>query len=741
MSAVANKVDNLRKRAITSAGFGHIEPHPPPRTSPAYDLNLATLASRVLYRSGLDPSGSGGPLLILCAAAFPDTRYVDYNKLLPYVLSELPGDEELLGGMGYSVVFFAGGGGEKPGGETYGPLSPGVQGAEGTTIGGKWNRPAWSWSLQAYNLLSRAVRKNIRKLWIVHERAWVRILFEAAQTVVSPKFKKKVVHVNSLSELATHIPLQSLNIPPQVYLHDRKINPIITVPNHPPPMFGVQPFPPGEIEPTLPLVLIESSRYIKSTHLKTEGLFRISCSMQLLEIVREAYDRGQYMRSYDYGPHVAAGLIKLYYRSLPEPLIPKRYYRELPEKCKTPEGIKALLTAHEREGGLPSTSRILLTRHLLPLLAAVAAHSSVNKMTPENLAICVSPSLVRSEDPLMDITISRGSVCQLIKHGVEHIDEVSKGKQTMRQGKRELNTKKDLGKLIILDDEGDGWEVAGKEKGLGGGEQEEIPPPLPRRRTEAGGEEQQEVPPTLPKRLTTVKGAEGSPLAAERKNNSWNSEFGGPLPIALTKPSTSTSPQASQQQQPSSPVPPMIPIEGIPLSLQPALQPVLANPSFSEPLIPPPLSEQPTPNLPPIIPPKPTALSTAITPSPLIPLPAEAIAPPGQAQQRGSEERSQVPGSGSSGEHSTAPSAEESEYGIGESGGGVGSEGEGGDGGGDRGPAGRTGKRFTYVAYSASKASAAAAAAARDRAGTWHGERRRTDGKGAAGEGIAEGDE
>jgi len=79
---------------------------------------------------------------------------VDYNKLLPYVLSELPGDEELMDGMGYSVVFFAGGGGEKPGGETHGPLSPGAHGAEGTTVSGKWNRPAWSWSLQAYNLVS-----------------------------------------------------------------------------------------------------------------------------------------------------------------------------------------------------------------------------------------------------------------------------------------------------------------------------------------------------------------------------------------------------------------------------------------------------------------------------------------------------------------------------------------------------------------------------------------------------------
>ena len=342
------------------------------------------------------------------------------------------------------------------------------------------------------------------------------------------------------------------------------------------------------------------------------------------------------MRSYDYGPHVAAGLVKLYYRTLPEPLIPKRYYQELPEKCKTPEGIKVLLTRHEREGGLPSTSRILLTRHLLPLLAAVAAHAGANKMTPENLAICVSPSLVRSEDPLVDITISRGSVCQLIRYGIEHIDEVSKGKQTVRQGKREMNTKRGLEKLIILDGEGD--RELEKEEGLGREEQEEVPPPLPRRRTEVGEGEQEEVSPLLPKRPAAVKRAEGSPLTPEQKGIPWSSEFGGPLPMAPTKLSTSTPPQALQQQQhsPSSPVPRRSPIEGIPLSLQPALQPalqpILANPSLAEPLIPPPLSEQPTPNLPPTIPPKPTALSTTITPDPLIPLPVETIAPPGHVQ-------------------------------------------------------------------------------------------------------------
>lgn len=123
---------------------------------------------------------------MLCAGAFPDANIVDYTVLLPYVLSNLPSDEELApvedGGQGggYSVIFFASGGDKKQDTAT---------------------RPSWKWTLQAYTLvgviremagrmsedrememadengqLGRAVRKNIRKLWIVHEKSWIREL-------------------------------------------------------------------------------------------------------------------------------------------------------------------------------------------------------------------------------------------------------------------------------------------------------------------------------------------------------------------------------------------------------------------------------------------------------------------------------------------------------------------------------------------------------------------------------------
>jgi Rho GTPase-activating protein 1 len=112
----------------------------PALTDPAYNRDFAVLASKILYRSGQDPV-SGGPLLILCAAAFPDANQVDYNMLLPYVLSNLPGDDEL-GSIedsdhigGYSVVFFTGGG------------STGTNDKKGS------RHPTWAWTLQAYHLV------------------------------------------------------------------------------------------------------------------------------------------------------------------------------------------------------------------------------------------------------------------------------------------------------------------------------------------------------------------------------------------------------------------------------------------------------------------------------------------------------------------------------------------------------------------------------------------------------------
>jgi Rho GTPase-activating protein 1 len=134
---------------------------------------MAKAATSILYRSPM-PSREGRPVFVLNAAAMPDTHETDFDSLLPYVLARLPEEDDLLKGYEYEVVFFAG------------------DGDTGATT--KKHRPGWGWFLQAYHVLSRAMRKRLQKLYIVHEKAWVRILTEIFSTIVSPKFRRKIYH-------------------------------------------------------------------------------------------------------------------------------------------------------------------------------------------------------------------------------------------------------------------------------------------------------------------------------------------------------------------------------------------------------------------------------------------------------------------------------------------------------------------------------------------------------------------
>lgn len=160
---------------------------PPAQHSDEYSTDLADLAAKILYRSPL-PSQADLPIFILNAAALPDAKNTDYDALLPYVLARLPDEEELIGGQGYELVFFAGGSSDGP-------------------TATKKGRPGWGWFIQAYHVLTRAMRKRLTKLYIVNEKNWIRILIEMFSTAVSPKFRRKIVHGKSIRILFVAIVL------------------------------------------------------------------------------------------------------------------------------------------------------------------------------------------------------------------------------------------------------------------------------------------------------------------------------------------------------------------------------------------------------------------------------------------------------------------------------------------------------------------------------------------------------
>ena len=393
---------------------------PPPQASEEYSFQLADTAARIVYRSPL-PSPNDLPLFIINAAALPDAKEADYDALLPYVLTRLPDEEELLGGRGYEVVFFAGG-------------------EDGGSTSAKKDKPRWGWLLQAYNILTRAMRKRLQKLYIVHERTWIRIIAGMFSRIVSPKFRKKVVHANSLGALATHIPIEDLLIPLSAYLYDRRNSQDIQVPYaHGKRAFGVKvPLPTSSSGlPRLPRVLREATSFlVMEQNIKTKGIFRINAKAVTVDILRDAYKRGQkfivwkegdavltfshwiegtgevMIKEIDtaegFGLQSAAGLIKRWYAELHEPIFPESSYSHLEASCGdfnlpiSAELLHALIGIDTEWSPISRTSRLIVNMHLLPLLSKVVQYQDWNQMTAYNLAVCFAPCLIRGMDAIED---------------------------------------------------------------------------------------------------------------------------------------------------------------------------------------------------------------------------------------------------------------------------------------------------------------------------------------------------
>lgn len=136
----------------------------------------------------------------------------------------------------------------------------------------------------------------------------------------------------------------------------------------------------------------------RRTGLAEEGLFRVSPSSSHLRLVRELYDMGAAVRLEQYDPHVAASLLKAFFRSLPLPIFPPGLYTTV-EACSTPEELRRIPLTY---------SKTRLFASLISLLHLVSLHD--NKMDAHNLSICITPTLVRSDDIVRD-----GKVCTALR--------------------------------------------------------------------------------------------------------------------------------------------------------------------------------------------------------------------------------------------------------------------------------------------------------------------------------------
>ncbi|KAJ1678134.1 hypothetical protein EV182_004701, partial [Spiromyces aspiralis] len=282
--------------------------------SPADSSSLADYVYRkLIYQAGVDFESR--PMLIFAACNLPDPKVISYNHIFELVVGRL--DEYCE--CDYTVVFFA---------------------SEAT------HQPGWRWMIDAYRRLDYKYKKNLKALYVVHPYWWTKLLFNIMGRIISPKFFRKIVWVETLSQLSTLVPIDQIDIPDKVRAFDvslesmdasKRIRPVINPEDHPRQhhcpnsnngeaenrVFGTSVYrlmrqETGTVR--LHSVVVHLIRSIFHRGLRYEGIFRRSPSSVQLKESRKQYNRGVMVDMSDKSINLPAVLLKLLFNELSQPM-------------------------------------------------------------------------------------------------------------------------------------------------------------------------------------------------------------------------------------------------------------------------------------------------------------------------------------------------------------------------------------------------------------------------------------
>eukprot|EP01117_Protostelium_nocturnum_P014830 TRINITY_DN5689_c0_g1_i1.p1 TRINITY_DN5689_c0_g1~~TRINITY_DN5689_c0_g1_i1.p1 ORF type:complete len:443 (+),score=180.45 TRINITY_DN5689_c0_g1_i1:32-1360(+) len=143
----------------------------------------------------------------------------------------------------------------------------------------------------------------------------------------------------------------------------------------------------------IPSFLKQCFEFLIPNGLNVEGIFRQSPSQEELQLLMKLVDQGENVSLEGKDPHVVSGLVKCFFRQLPEPLLTYSMFDEWINAADHPDTIGELLKR------LPLHNRIL-AKELFQLCYIISCNSSVNLMSASNLGVTNGPALLRREvDP------------------------------------------------------------------------------------------------------------------------------------------------------------------------------------------------------------------------------------------------------------------------------------------------------------------------------------------------------
>ncbi|KAK1901786.1 SLIT-ROBO Rho GTPase-activating protein 3 [Dissostichus eleginoides] len=134
--------------------------------------------------------------------------------------------------------------------------------------------------------------------------------------------------------------------------------------------------------------------------LQQQGIFRVPGSQVEVNDIKNSFERGEDPLVDDQNDHdinSVAGVLKLYFRGLENPIFPKERFLDFISTIKLETGAER---AHHIQQITVTLSRtiIIVMRYLFAFLNHLSQYSDENMMDPYNLAICFGPTLMPIPD-------------------------------------------------------------------------------------------------------------------------------------------------------------------------------------------------------------------------------------------------------------------------------------------------------------------------------------------------------
>ncbi|XP_029289310.1 SLIT-ROBO Rho GTPase-activating protein 1 isoform X1 [Cottoperca gobio] len=175
----------------------------------------------------------------------------------------------------------------------------------------------------------------------------------------------------------------------------------------------------------IPRVVESCIRCINLYGLQHQGIFRVSGSHLEVNDIKNSFERGNDPLTDDENGHdinSVAGVLKLYFRGLENPLFPKERFNDLLSCIRIENLYERALYIRKILLTIPR-SVLIVMRYLFAFLNHLSQYSDENMMDPYNLAICFGPTLMPTPDT-QDQVSCQAHVNEIIKTIIIHHENI-----------------------------------------------------------------------------------------------------------------------------------------------------------------------------------------------------------------------------------------------------------------------------------------------------------------------------